>query len=122
HAPDLTDPDAARAWLRTEYPNLVAAHTHASTHADALDAHAIALATGLAEIRQTDGPWTRALEIHRAAAHLAARRHQPAAHATALTDLGRMRYQTGDYPGAAEAFARALDVSRDIDHRLGEAN
>lgn len=118
HAPDLTDPDAAREWLRTECPNLEAAHTHA----DALDGHAIALAAGLAEILQTDGPWTHALEIHLAAADLAARRHQPAAHATALTDLGRMRYQTGDNPRAAEAFAQALQIYRQLGNRLGEAN
>jgi tetratricopeptide (TPR) repeat protein len=120
HAPDLTDPQAARAWLRTEYPNLQAAHAHASTHT--LEEHAIALAAGLAEILQTDGPWARALEIHQAAADAAARRQQPAAHATALTDLGRMRYQTGNYPGAADAHARALEIFRQTGHRLGEAN
>jgi tetratricopeptide (TPR) repeat protein len=120
HAPGLTGADAARAWLRTEYPNLEAAHAHASIHA--LDGHAIALAAGLAEILQTDGPWTRALDIHQAAADAAERRQQPTAHATALTDLGRMRYQTGDFPGAGDAYTRALEIARQAGSRLGEAN
>ncbi|HEY3871112.1 MAG TPA: tetratricopeptide repeat protein [Actinocrinis sp.] len=122
HAPDLADPQAAQAWLRTEFPNLQAAHTHASTHADALEDHAIALAAGLAEILSTDGPFTRALDIHEAAADAAARRHRPAAQAIALTDLGLMRYQTGDLSGAVEAYTEALGISREIGHRLGEAN
>jgi len=119
-APGLAGPEAARAWLRAEYPNLQAAHAHASTRA--LDGHAIALAAGLAEILQTDGPWTRALDIHQAAADAAERRQQPEARATALTDLGRMQYQTGDYPGAADTHTRALDISRQAGNRLGEAN
>jgi tetratricopeptide (TPR) repeat protein len=119
-APSLAGPEAARAWLRTEYPNLEAAHAHASTHA--LEGHAVALAAGLAEILQTDGPWTRALEIHQAATAAAARQQQPIARATALTDLGRMRYQTGDYPGAADAHAQALEIYRQTGNRLGEAN
>ena len=117
HMPDLSDPDAARTWLRTEHPNLDAAHTHAHY----LDSHTVALAAGLAEILHTDGPWTRALELHHAAAKTAERLGQPAAHATALTDLGRVRYQTGDHPGAGDAHTQALNIYRMIGHRLGEA-
>jgi tetratricopeptide (TPR) repeat protein len=120
HAPELTDPHTARAWLRTEYPNLQAAHAYADTRA--LASHTIALAAGLAEILHADGPWSRALQIHQAAADTAAHRHRPAAHAAALTDLGRMRYQTGDSPGAADTLARSVEVSRRFGDRLGEAN
>jgi tetratricopeptide (TPR) repeat protein len=120
HAPELTNPQAARAWLRAEHPDLQAAHAYASAHA--LDGHAIALAAGLAEILQADGPWSRALEIHQAAADTAEHERQPAALATALTDLGRTRYQTGDYPGAANTLARALEISRRISDSLVEAN
>ena len=117
-SPELTDPDTARAWLRAEYANIEAAH--ASSHAR--ETAAIALAAGMAEILQTDGPWGRALEIHQAAANAAERLNQPTARATALNDLGRMRYQTGDYPGAADAFASALKIFRRIGNQLGEAN
>jgi nucleoside phosphorylase/tetratricopeptide (TPR) repeat protein len=119
-APDLSDPQAARCWLRTEHSNLQAAHIHAN--AQALEGHAIALAAGLAEILQTDGPWTRALEIHQAAAEAAARRQQPTAHAAAMTDLGRMRFQTGEYVGAADALTGAVEISHRTDDCLGEAN
>jgi tetratricopeptide (TPR) repeat protein len=120
HAPELADPDTAHAWLRTEYANLEAAHAHASAHA--LEGHAIALALGLAEILRTDDPFARALEILQAAADAAARRRQPAARATALTDLGRIRYQTGDHPGAEHAVAQALEISRQAGYHCGEAN
>ena len=120
HAPTLPDPEAARAWLRAENSNMDAAFTHA--HAQGLDGYATALAAGLAEILHTDGPFTRALEIHQAAAETAERLGHPAAQANSLTDLGRVRYLTGDYPGASDALTRALELYRALGHHLGEAN
>ncbi len=122
HAPALQDPEAARAWLRTEYPNLEAAFAHARAGTPALDQHITALAAGLAEILLSDGPWTRALEVHQAAAEVAGHRHQPAAHATALTDLGQVRHLTGDLAGAADAQQRALEICRETGNRLSEAH
>ena len=119
HAPALTGPEAARAWLHTEHPSLEAAFSYAHTHG--LGAEMTALAAGLAEILHTDGPFTRALEIHRTAAETAERLNRPAAHANALTDLGRVQQVTGDYPGAGDAAARALEIYRALGHRLGEA-
>jgi hypothetical protein len=95
--PPTSRPGRARTWLRAEQPNLEAAFIHAGTHG--LDQHAIALAAGLAEILRTDGPWTRALHVHHTAAETAERLSRPAAHANALTDLGRVRHMTGDYQG-----------------------
>ena len=118
HAPDLTDPETARDWLRTEHPNL----DDALAHARHLDHHTVALAAGMAEILLSEGPWTRALEVHQAAVEAAARLDRPAARATALNDLGRVRRLTGDSPGAADAFAQALEISQRIGDRLGEAN
>ncbi|MEY9859767.1 tetratricopeptide (TPR) repeat protein [Catenulispora sp. GAS73] len=119
HAPGLTDPEIARAWLRTELPNLDAAFAHA--HACRLDQHTTALAVGMAEILSTDGPWTRALEIH-SAVETVTRSGPPVAHARALNNLGRVRYQTDDDPGAMDAHTQALQVFRQIGDRLGEAN
>jgi len=130
--PAVHDPETARTWLRTEYPNLDAAFTDA--RAQGLDEHVIALAAGLAEFLQTDGPLTRALQIHQTAAETAERLgHQTAAetaerlghrvdHANALTELGRVRRLTGDYPGADAAATQALEIYRALDYRLGEAN
>lgn len=84
-APELHDPESARAWLRTEYSNLQAAHTLATGHG--LEDHATALAEGMAEILFSDGPWNYALDVHQAAAEAAERLQRPAAHAVALSDL-----------------------------------
>ena len=119
HAPDLTVPETARAWLRAERPNLDAAYTHAHSHH--LDRHTTALAAGMAEILLSDGPWTRALQIQQGA-ETAADQNRPGAHAAALTDLGLVRYLTGDYPGATDAQSRALEIFRQIGDRPGEAN
>ena len=119
HTPDLTDPATARAWLRVEHPNLDAAWTHA--HTGRRDRDTVALAAGMAEILLTDGPWARALEVHQAA-ETAAGPDRPAARAAALNDLGQVRYLTGDYPGAADAHERALEIYQQLGNRLGEAN
>ena len=119
HAPVLPRPEAARAWLRAERDNLEAARNHARTLA--LDEHTLALAAGLAEILRTDGPLTRALDLHQAAAETAERQGRPAAHATALTDLGTARRLTGDLPGATDALSQALEIHRETGDRQGEA-
>jgi tetratricopeptide (TPR) repeat protein len=119
-APVLTDPANAFAWLRIEHPNLDAAFTHAHTHG--FDTHAVALAAGLAEILFTDGPWTRALEVHQAAADTAEQSGHHADHATAVNNLGLLRQLTGDFPAAADAQAQALEIYRQIGNRFGEAN
>ena len=120
HAPALPDPDAARTWLRAEHANLDASFNLA--HTEGLDGHAIALAAGLAEILLTDGPWTRAMEIHQVATKTAERSGNPVAYATALNDFGRVRYLTGDYPGADDVLNRALEIYRALGDRHGEAN
>jgi tetratricopeptide (TPR) repeat protein len=119
HAPVLLDVDAARDWLRAEYPNLDAAYTHATVHD--LHEHAIVLAAALAEILRTEGRWTRALEVHQGAAEIAARQGRPAACAAALTELGRVRRLTGDFPGTVDALTRALELCREAGSDVGRA-
>jgi DNA-binding SARP family transcriptional activator/tetratricopeptide (TPR) repeat protein len=119
-APELADPQTARTWLRSEQSNLEASFAHARTRG--LDRAVIALAAGLAEILLSDGPWTRALDICQAAADAAGRVDDPAADADALTDLGRLRQLTGDYPGASSVLTQALAAYRQRRDRLGEAN
>ena len=119
HRPTLTEQDAARTWLRTERPDVEAAYAHACTYG--LDGHAIALAAGLANILRTDGPFTRAREIHQTAAEMAERLSHPAAHANALIDLGLVRQLTGNYPEADDAYNQALELFHALGHRYGEA-
>jgi tetratricopeptide (TPR) repeat protein len=120
HAPSLTGPEAARAWLRTERDNLEAAHAHACV--GALDEHVITLAAGLAEILRTDAPATRSLAVHQAAAESAERLGVVAARAGALTELGHILRYSGDVPAAADAANRALELYRAAGDRDGEAN
>lgn len=119
HSPVLADPDTARAWLRAERENLESAHTLARSVG--LDRHAVALAAGMAEILRTDGPLTRSLELHQAAADTAERQGWTAAHANALFELGAVRRLTGDLAGAAQAETRALEIWRVLGERDGEA-
>lgn len=119
HAPVLTNPRAAHAWLRAEHLNLEAAHAHARAHAR--ESHAVALALGLAESLRTDGLWPRALELHQATALSAERLGNPGAQATALTELGRVEYLMGRYLKASDTHLRALEIVRGIDDRLGQA-
>ena len=120
HAPALTSPEAARAWLRAERDNLEAAQTHA--HAEGLTGHALALAAGLAETLLTDGPYARALDLHRSAAATAERHDRPADHAAALMDLAIVKRLTGDPAGAADALTRALEIYRATGDRRGEGD
>jgi DNA-binding SARP family transcriptional activator len=119
HVPALSGADGARAWLRAERDNLEAASAHARAHA--LDGPAIALAAGLAVILRTDGPRTRALDLHQAAVEAAERHGRPAAHADALIDLATVRRLTGDLAGAANALSQALEIHRATGERDGEA-
>ena len=119
HSPALADAEAARRWLRIEYASLDAAFTHARAHG--LDRHTLALAAGLAEILQADGPLSRALEIQQGAAETAERLDLPGPHADALTELGRARRLGGNYPGADDALIRALKIYRELGDRRGEA-
>jgi DNA-binding SARP family transcriptional activator len=119
-APVLTDPETARAWLRTERDNLE--HADAYAHAHKLHEHTLALAAGLAELLRTDGPYPRALALHQAAVHTAERHGHPAAHANALADLGILRRLIGDLPGAEVALDQALEIYRATGDRHGEAD
>jgi DNA-binding SARP family transcriptional activator/tetratricopeptide (TPR) repeat protein len=119
YAPECTSAETARAWLRAERENLEAAHAHALTLG--LHGHAIALASGLAEILRSDGPFTRALELQQSAAEAAERHGRPAAHASALTNLGILRCLTGDLAGATDTLSRALEIHRATGNPHGEA-
>ena len=120
HSPALPDPETARAWLRAERDNLEHAYTRAHVHN--LHEHTVALAAGLAEILYTDGPYTRALALHQAAADTAEHHGRPTAHANALTELGIVQRLTGDLAGAVDAFSRALEIYRATGDRHGEAD
>jgi tetratricopeptide (TPR) repeat protein len=120
YAPTFGGPDDARAWLRAELPNLDAAFVHARAHQ--LHRQTAALAAGLAEILRDNGSWSHGFHIQHIAAENAERLGRTADHATALTELGTLRYLTGDYPSAADDLARALRMFSALNDRHGRAN
>jgi tetratricopeptide (TPR) repeat protein len=118
--PDLRDYSRALAWARAERASLLACLDHVTRTGQ--DDRVLALTTTMAALLLLDGPWNDAITRHttaiRAAQSLGDRRGK----ADAFTDLGTVRLQTGDYPGAAQALDEALVIYRDIGSRQGQAN
>ena len=65
---------------------------------------------GTGRVLRTDGPFTHALEIQRAAAETAERLAGPAQLADALTELGILRQLTGDLAAARGTLTRAAET------------
>ena len=118
-APRFTDWDQAAGWLRTERANLLACLHHASAHHQ--HTRVVGLTAALASLLRTDGPWTQAADLHQHAADAAAQAGDQIGQATALLELGSVRWVTGDYPGADDLLGQALDRFRALDDRRGHA-
>jgi tetratricopeptide (TPR) repeat protein len=115
---DLAGADAARAWLDTERPNLLAVTEHAATHG--WPTHAIHMSGTL--YRYLDGGHhTDALAIHGHALHAARSVDDLAGQATAHKNLGTAYGRTGQFPQAREHFNRAAKLYRQIGDQEGEA-
>src|SRR5689334_3518947 len=120
HTPALGDTEAARAWLRTERPNLTACLRFAVD--SGLDEATVAISAGLANLLRTDGPWPSAIAVQTAAVAAAERLGDRAGQARALTELGVVRYKSGDYPGAEESLRTAVTLYRKTGVKPGQAN
>jgi tetratricopeptide (TPR) repeat protein len=118
--PDLGDAALALAWARAERDNLLACLDYATGTGQ--HARVIALTATIAALLRRDGPWTVALTRHTAAVLAAQQLGDRPGEANALSDLGDVRYLTGDYPEAAQALQEALGIYRGIGDRLGEAS
>jgi hypothetical protein len=93
-APGLANRNQALAWLQTERANVLACLDRA-THARVVE-----LTAGVASLLRSDGPWAQTLELHATAAAAARHLGDRLGEANALNDLGVVRRETGDYPGA----------------------
>ena len=120
HSPALPDRDSARAWLRAERPNLLAAVRHATSHGQ--HRRFIALTAGLDTVLRADGPWPDAIALHTAAATAASALGDRLSQADALTRLGQVRGPAGDNPGAIRDLEQALRLYQDLGERRGQAN
>jgi DNA-binding SARP family transcriptional activator/transcriptional regulator with XRE-family HTH domain len=119
-APGLPGQTAALAWMRAERANLLACIGYATTTAQ--PRRIIALTAAMAAFLYQEGPWQQAAALHQAAAAAARGHGDCLGEASALHDLGRVRYLTDDYPAAAGLQEQALAIYQDIGNRLGEAS
>jgi DNA-binding SARP family transcriptional activator/tetratricopeptide (TPR) repeat protein/transcriptional regulator with XRE-family HTH domain len=119
-APALPGQAAALAWMRAERANLLACTGYAT--ASAQPRRIIALTAAMAAFLYQEGPWQQAAALHQAAAATALHHGDRLGEASALHELGRVRYLTGDYPAAAGLQEQALAIYQDIGSRLGEAS
>ncbi|TWP53334.1 tetratricopeptide repeat protein [Lentzea tibetensis] len=117
-APALTDPDAARTWLGTERPTLVAVAAHTASHG--WPTHAIRLSVTLFRYLM-GGYHTDALAIHGHAHHAAQRSGDPTGLAHALNGLGTTHMLMGRYGPAAEHYRQALALCWDAGDPVGRA-
>jgi tetratricopeptide (TPR) repeat protein/transcriptional regulator with XRE-family HTH domain len=117
--PALADREQAVAWTRAERANLIACLDRAT--AAGQHARVTALTAGLAALMRSDGPWAEAITRHTAAVQAARCLGDRFGQAGALTDLGVVRWLTGDYPTALKVFEQALGICRDLGDRRGEA-
>ena len=106
--PDVADPDAARAWLDAERPNLVAVVIHMA-EAD-WPAHATRMAAILFRHLDMAGYYPEAAIIHDHARTAAARTGDTAGAAIALRNLGNTAFRQGRYSQATDYYRRALPL------------
>jgi DNA-binding SARP family transcriptional activator/Flp pilus assembly protein TadD len=117
-APELADPDAARSWLDTERPCLVAVAIYTASHG--WPAHTVRLSTTLYRYLQS-GHYTQALAIH-GHAHLAAEQiGDPAGQAYTLRYIGTTHAKLGRLGPAGDHLRRALALFRQVGDQGGEA-
>jgi tetratricopeptide (TPR) repeat protein/transcriptional regulator with XRE-family HTH domain len=118
--PDLPDRPRALAWARAERENLLACLDHVTSTGQ--HARVVALTAALATLLWQDGPWADAIARQMAAVQAAQHCGDRLGQANTLNQLGVVWRTMGDYPRAAQALTRALDIYRDLGGRLGEAN
>jgi tetratricopeptide (TPR) repeat protein/transcriptional regulator with XRE-family HTH domain len=119
HAPDLSTPERAAAWLEAERPNLHAAADHAA--ARAMPGHAAALDRVMSGFLLNHGHWDQAAALHQTALTAACQAGDRAGQADALARLGGLLALTGDYPAAAASLGQALALYPELGERTGQA-
>lgn len=116
--PELTDPDAALAWLDTERAGLVAVAAHTAAHG--WPGHTTRLAAVLYRYL-TGGHLGAALSVHAHAADAALAAGDGPGRARALTDLAVTNLAIGDRPAAGGLLREALRLHRQAGDPVGQA-
>ncbi|WP_436520945.1 tetratricopeptide repeat protein [Actinoplanes sp. HUAS TT8] len=117
--PATGDPDAARAWIEAERPNLALICTYGAAHG--WWAPTVALADTLFRYLDAGGPAAEAATVARAAVAAATASGDRDAHARALSHLGRLHRRQGRPHEAANAYQEALVRYAELGDRAAEA-
>ena len=116
--PDLSDGDAARAWLDTERACLTAMSAHTAAHGRPV--HAIRLSLTLYR-HLISGHHTDGLTIHGHARDAARLLADPASEALALLGIGTTQYQLARHEPARRQLQEALTLFRQAGDPTGQA-
>jgi tetratricopeptide (TPR) repeat protein/transcriptional regulator with XRE-family HTH domain len=106
HAPDVSTPGPAAAWLEAERANLHAAADDAAGQARSL--YAIAIPAAMGQFLAARGHWDQFAALHQTALAAARQAGDQLGEAYTLAELGLLRREVGDYPAAAASLARAV--------------
>jgi tetratricopeptide (TPR) repeat protein/DNA-binding XRE family transcriptional regulator len=117
--PPVTEGAAARTWLDTQLPSLVAVAEHTAAHGWA--GHTTRLAVTLNRYLNISGSCPEAITIHTCALRAARRTGDHAAEVTALTSLGSYEWWQGRYQQAIHRYQQSLDLSRQTGDGAAEA-
>ncbi len=94
------------AWLEAERANLHAAADSAATRG--YSRHAIATPAAMSGFLAAQGHWDQSAALHQGALTAARQAGDRLGEADALSTLGVLQRDTGDYPAAAASLTRAL--------------
>ena len=117
--PRLDDLTSALRWLDAERATLVAVCVHAAR--EGWPEHAVRLAAILYSYLDNGGHPADALTVHTEAWHAARLLGDAAATANALTNLGVVSWQLGQYPQAIAHLTQALALAQQAGDGRGEA-
>jgi len=120
YAPDVTTYQQAAEWLEAERPNLHAAVDYCATRGRL--PHAAQIPAAMSGFLLDHGHWAQAAALYQTGIAAAQRDRDRRSEADTLTQLGFLQSLTGDYPAAATALARALELHRDLHDQLGQAD
>ncbi|BEL12281.1 tetratricopeptide repeat protein [Actinoplanes sichuanensis] len=113
------DPDAARAWIEAERPNLAAVCTNGAAHG--WYRHTIELAGTMFRYLDAGGPVAEAVTVTASAVSAARAVGDPGAQARALSNLGRLHRRQGRLRESAETYRQALLLYTDLGEPAAEA-
>jgi DNA-binding SARP family transcriptional activator/tetratricopeptide (TPR) repeat protein len=117
--PPLPDPAAARNWLDSQRPSLVAVAVHAADHG--WPGHATRLASILFRYLEAGGHYSEAIIIHGHARRAAHHTRDRNAEMSALNALGLADLHQGRCARATGHFQQVLNLSRQAGDRIREA-